>query len=91
MGLCKTIRLIKKVDRQKTPKHTKCDKTKNVFLTTNSNTCSYPLVVVNIEGIKCRAEVDTGVGASYVSSTLISLINQKANKKPIRTESKRIV
>ena len=67
-----------------------CDKNENILLTTNSNACTYPLVIVNIEGIKCRALVDTGAGASYVSSTIINLINQKTNKKPIRTESKQI-
>ena len=45
------------------------------------------LVSVNIEGIKCLALVDIGAGASYVSSTIISLINQKRNKKLIRTKS----
>ena len=47
-------------------------------------------VIVNIERTKCRALVDTGSGASYVSSTIISLINQKTNKKPIKTERKQI-
>ena len=67
-----------------------CDKNENVLLTTNSNACTYLLVIVNIEGIKCRTLVDTGAGASYLSSTIISLINQKTNYKPIRIESKRI-
>ena len=67
-----------------------CDKNENVLLTTSSNVCTYLLVVVNTKGIKCGALVDTGTGASYVSLTIISLINQKTNKKPIRTESKRI-
>ena len=66
------------------------DKNENVLLTTNSNACTYPLVIVRIEGIKCRTLVDTGAGASYVSSIIISLIKHKANKKPIRTKSKRI-
>ena len=57
----------------------------NVLSTTNSNGCTYPLVIANIEVIIL---VDTG--ASNVSSTIISLINQKANKKPIRTKSEQI-
>ena len=63
---------------------------KIILLSTNSNACTYPLAIVNKEGIKCCILVDTGAGVSFVSSTIISLINQKANKKPIRTESKRI-
>ena len=46
-------------------------------------------MTINIEGIKCSALVDTGVLLSYVSSTIISPINQKINKRTIRTESKR--
>ena len=61
---------------------------KIILLSTNSNACTYPLAIVNKEGIKYRVLVDTGAGVSFVSSTIISLFNQKANKKPIRTESK---
>ena len=43
-------------------------------------------VVIDIEGIKCRALIDTGAGASCASSTLIDQIN----KRPIRKEYKRI-
>ena len=63
-----------------------CEKTSNVLLTTNDNYVTYPLVIVDIEGIKCRALIDTGAGASYASSTLIDRIN----KKPIRKQYKRI-
>ena len=67
------------------------DKCDNVLQTTNSNTCAYPVVIINIEGIKCRALVDTGSGANYVSSTIINLINRKINKKPIKSVPKQIV
>ena len=63
-----------------------CEKTSNVLLTTNDNRVTYPLVVIDIEGIKCRTLIDTGAGASYASSTLIDRIN----KKPIRKQYKRI-
>ena len=68
----------------------KCDKCDNVLLTTNNNACAYPLVIINIEGIKCRALVDTGSGANYVSSTIINLINRKINKT-IKSVPKQIV
>ena len=58
----------------------------NVLLTTNDNHVTYPLVIIDIEVIKCRALTDTGAGASYASSTLIDRIN----KKPIRKQHKRI-
>ena len=47
---------------------------------------TYPVVVIEVEGVRCRALIDTGEGSSYVSSKLIS----RLNKKPIRKESKRI-
>ena len=43
-----------------------------------------------MQGIKCHALVDTGAGASNVSSTIISYIKQKTNKKQIKTGSKQI-
>ena len=63
-----------------------CEKTSNVLLTINGNHVTYPLIIIDIECIKCRALIDTGVGASYTSSTLIDRIN----KKPIRKQHKRI-
>ena len=63
-----------------------CEKTSNVLLTTNDNRVTYPLVVIDIESIKCRVLIDTGAGASYASSTLIDRIN----KKPIRKQCQRI-
>ena len=47
---------------------------------------TYPAVIVSVEGVKYRALIFTGAGASYVSSKFISLIN----KKPPRTETKTI-
>ena len=46
----------------------------------------YPIVVVEVEGITCRALLDTGAGSSYASATLI----EKLNKKPDHKEYKRI-
>ena len=46
----------------------------------------YPVVVVRVNGIKCRALLDTGAGSSYASSVL----PQKINSKPVRRENKRI-
>ena len=46
----------------------------------------YQVLAIEVEGVKCRALIDTGAGSSYASSNLIN----KINKKPIRRESKRI-
>ena len=63
-----------------------CEKNSNVLLTTNYNHVTYPLVITDIEGTKCRVLIDTGVGASRASSTF----SDRNNKKPIRKQYKRI-
>ena len=57
-----------------------------MLLTTNTSLVTYPVLVIEVEGVKCRALIDTGAGSSYASSKLIN----KINKKPIRRETKRI-
>ena len=47
-------------------------------------TCS--VVVIEIEGVNCRALIDTWAGSSYFTTKLIST----SNKKPVLKESKRI-
>ena len=44
---------------------------------------TYPVVVIEVRGVKCRVFIDTWAGSSYVSSKLIS----RLNKKPIPKES----
>ena len=46
----------------------------------------YPVVVVLVEGVQCRALPDTGAGSSYAAAALL----QQINKQPVRTEYKRI-
>ena len=46
----------------------------------------YPTVLVQVNGITCRALLDTGAGSSYASATLTERINQQ----PIRKDYKRI-
>ena len=57
-----------------------------MLLTTNTIHVTYPVVVIEVEGVKCRALIYTGAGSSYGSLKLIS----RLNKKPIRKQSKRI-
>ena len=46
----------------------------------------YPTVLVQVNGITCRALLDTGAGSSYASATLTERINQQ----PIRKDYKRM-
>ena len=55
-------------------------------MSTGEGNVIYPIVMVNVNGIKCRALLDTRSGSSYASSTLIQRINQK----PTRTTTKQI-
>ena len=46
----------------------------------------HPVVIVKVEGVVCRALLDTGAGSSYV---LVQLI-EKIGKKPIKREHRQI-
>ena len=41
----------------------------------------YQVVVVEVEGITCRALSDTGAGSSYTSATLVGRLNRKPDHK----------
>ena len=41
----------------------------------------YPVVVVNVDGIKCRALLDTGTGSSYISSSLANRLKKSPSQK----------
>lgn len=64
-----------------------CDKEpQQLLLTTFEDEVIYPVVVVNVNEITCRALLDTGAGSSYASATLVKHLG----KEPARTECKRI-
>ena len=46
----------------------------------------FPIVVVEVNGVRCRAIIDSGAGSSYVSAKLISLLKVK----PVDVETKNI-
>ena len=52
----------------------------------NNTTVIHPVVVIKVEGVKCRALLDTGSSSNYMSSTLLDLIK----KNPVRQEHKSI-
>lgn len=45
-----------------------------------------PIVVVKVNGITCRALIDTGAGSSYVSAKMINILKLK----PYQTTTKNI-
>ena len=45
---------------------------------------THPVVIVEVEGVKCRALLDTGAGSSYASAALLDRIPKRPSKKEIR-------
>ena len=61
---------------------------KNVAMTSSSNDKKegiFPVVVVDVNGIRCRALIDSGSGSSYVSTKLIQLLGAKPTETQTRT------
>ena len=82
---CRTTRSCQKCNGRH---HTSiCDREHPQFLlTTYEDVVIYPVVVVNVDGIKCRTLLDMGAGSAYASAVLIKHLG----KQPSRTEHKRI-
>ena len=60
-------------------------KSEPMLVTTETNV-TYPVVIIKVNGVKCRALLDTGSGSSYISESFIDLL--KIN--PVRKEYKTI-
>ena len=54
--------------------------------TTNINSVIHPVIAIKVEGVKCRALLDTGSSSNYISSPLMGLVK----KSPVRQEHKSI-
>ena len=54
--------------------------------TWEKNSVTYPVVVVEVCGIRCRTPLDTGAGSSYASAALLDRIG----KQPVRKEFRNI-
>ena len=52
-----------------------------MLLATNTSLVAYPVLVIEIEGVKCRALIDTRAGSSYASSKLINKIKNLSVEK----------
>jgi len=57
-----------------------------MMLTTEAQHVAYPVAVVKVNGVKCRALLDTGAGSSYASASLINRLGIPAT----RVENRRI-
>ena len=57
-----------------------------MMTTTNQRNVIHPVLVIEVEGIKCRALLDTGVSSSYISASITKLLR----KKPVREEHKSV-
>ena len=44
----------------------------------------YPVVDVNMEGVICRALLDTGAGNSYASAALLDKLSKRPQSKEVR-------
>ena len=51
---------------------------------TNQGDVTHPVAIISVDGVKCRALLDTGAGSSYISGGLMNVLR----KKPIRKETK---
>ena len=57
-----------------------------MLVVTGKGSVTYPVVIVSVGGIHCRALLDTGAGSSYVPAALLDYMG----KQPVRREFKRI-
>ena len=52
-----------------------------MLVATEKRSVIYPVVIVEVEGIKCRALLDTGAGSSYASAALLDRLHKRAVRK----------
>lgn len=62
-----------------------CLQTNKLLTATGKNgRVVYPVVKVNVEGVLCRALLDTGAGSSYASAALLDKLPKRSRAKEIR-------
>ena len=63
-----------------------CDGAAQLMTATSSrdDAVVYPVVVVEVEGVRCRALLDTGAGRSYASAPLLDRVGAKPGKQQVR-------
>ena len=60
------------------------EKTDTLLIASSSESVIYPVVVVRVKGVRCRATLDTAAGSSYISSAMVRHLGMK----PSRTEER---
>lgn len=73
-------------DKSTTTNQSSPEKFMTAYDSIDQNSVTYPVVVVEVNGIRCRALLDTGAGSSYASAELL----EELKLKPCRREHKRI-
>ena len=49
-----------------------------------NSTVIYPVVIVEVQGVRCRALLDTGAGSSYASAALIDHLKIRPHQREVR-------
>ena len=57
-----------------------------MMMVTGGGSVIYPVLVIVVNGIECRALLDTGAGSSYASAALVG----RLNKRPVRIKHRQI-
>lgn len=57
-----------------------------MMVATERGSVTYPVIVVSVGGIRCRALQDAGAGSSYASAALL----EGLGKRPVRKEGRRV-
>ncbi len=62
------------------------EKKEDALTTNHSPEGVFPVLVIKVNGVKCRALIDTGSGSSYISAKLVNLLKVK----PVTTQTKQV-
>ena len=57
-----------------------CEKVDTLLVASSSESVIYPVVVVCVKGVRCRALLDTAAGSSYISSAMVRHLGMKPNR-----------
>ena len=57
-----------------------------VLMTNHSSEGVFPVLVIKVNGVKCRALIDSGSGSSYISAKLVNILKVK----PVSTQTKQV-
>ena len=64
----------------------KVERKEQVMTTSQSSESVLPVIVIKVNGVKCRALIDTGSGSSYISAKLVEVVKAK----PISTQTRQV-